>query len=73
MWLMDFILIRGALTVPSISVISAEHELGFGCYNCTNKFTSVKCILGVGGSETPSRVHSYWFGQSGSVYSEDIG
>lgn len=58
MWLMDFILIKGVLIVPSISVIPAEHILGFGCYNCTNKLTYVKCILGVGGSETPSRVHS---------------
>lgn len=55
---MDFILIKGVLIVPSISVIAAEHILGFGCYNYTNKFTYVKCILGVGGSETPSRVHS---------------
>lgn len=54
---MDFILIRGVLTVPAISVIPAEHKLGLGCYNCTNKFTSVKCISAVGDREAPFRTH----------------
>lgn len=69
---MNFILIRVVLIVPAISVIPAEHELGLGCYNCANKFTSVKCVSAVGGREAPFRVHSYWFGQSDSVYSKDI-
>lgn len=69
---MDFILIKGVLTVPAISVIPAEHELGLECYNCTNKFTSVKCVSAVGGREAPFRVHSYWLRQSHSVYSKDI-
>lgn len=69
---MDFILIRGVLTVPAISVTLAEHELGLGCYNCTNEFTSVKHVSSVGGREAPFRVHSYWFGQSDSVYSKAI-
>lgn len=54
---MDFNLIRGVLTVPAISVIPTECELGLGCYNCTNKCTSVKCISAVGGSEAPFRTH----------------
>lgn len=55
---MDFILIRGVLTVPAISVISTEHELGLGCYNeYTNEFTPVKCISAVGGREAPFRTH----------------
>lgn len=57
---MDFNLIRGVLTVPAISVIPTEYELGLGCYNCTNKckgFTSVKCISAVGGMEAPFRTH----------------
>lgn len=54
---MDFNLIRGVLTVPAISVIPAEYELGFGCYNCTKKFTSVKCISAIGGGEAPFRTH----------------
>lgn len=69
---MDFILIRGVLTVPAISVTPAEHELGLGCYNCTNESTSVKCVSSVGGREAPFRVHSYWFLQSDPVYSKAI-
>lgn len=59
---MDFILIRGVLTVAAISVIPAEHELGLGCYNHTNKFTTVKCVSAVDGREAPFRVLSYCFG-----------
>lgn len=65
---MVFILIRGVLTVPAISVIPAEHELGLRCYNCTNKFTPVKCVSAVSGWEIPFRVHSYWFGQCDYLY-----
>lgn len=54
---MDFILIRGVLTIPATSVIPAEHELGLGCHNCTNIFTSVKCVLAVGGREAPFKTH----------------
>lgn len=54
---MDFILIRGVLTVPAISVMPAEHEQGLGSYNCTNKFTSVKCISVMGRREAYFKTH----------------
>lgn len=54
---MDFILIRGVLTVPAISVMPAEHELGLGSYYCTNKFTSVKCTSAIGRREAHFWTH----------------
>lgn len=59
---MDFIPIRRVLTVAAINVIPAEHELGLGCYNCTNKFTTVKCVSAVDVREAHFKVLSYWFG-----------